>query len=139
MLYLTPNRTNELFRFLNAADSLGIPRVKDIHDPSIPSYSAACLDVTVDGSGNRVSTFDSFLPAKLVNSRRNLYICPAAVTCRLELRSTDSGLKAVGVHFKLETAALSSGECYVSAEHEIILCAGAIATPQILMLRYARH
>ncbi|KAI0091995.1 GMC oxidoreductase [Irpex rosettiformis] len=124
----------KLHRFLNAADSLGIPRVKDIHDPSITPYSAACLDVTVDHNGTRVSTFDAFLPPKITNARRNLYICPSAVVCRLELQSTSSGLKAVGVHFKLESAALSSGECFVSVEREVILCAGAIATPQILML-----
>jgi choline dehydrogenase len=125
-----------LHSFLNAADSLGIPRVPDIHDPSIAPYAAACLDVTVDEHGRRVSTFDSFLPPNTVNARRNLYICPDTVTCRVDVVPADGGPKAIGVYIKAESATDNVEEYYVSAVHEVILCAGAIATPQILMLRY---
>ncbi|KAI0702886.1 GMC oxidoreductase [Cytidiella melzeri] len=120
---------------LDAANSLGIPRVEDIHDPSIAPYSAACLDVTVDEYGNRVSTFDSFLPLRLVNARRNLYICPNTVVCRLDVQPCSGGvLKAVGAYIKSDPKTTNAEECYVSSHHEIVLCAGAIATPQILML-----
>ncbi|KAI0347244.1 GMC oxidoreductase [Trametopsis cervina] len=121
-------------QFLNAADSLGIHRVPDIHDPSTTPYAAGCFDVTVNEHGNRVSTFDAFLPPTVVNSRRNLFICPSTIVCRLNIESTPNGLKAAGVYMKPDSTAQGHEEVYVSAKLEVIMCAGAIATPQILLL-----
>lgn len=122
-------------RLLNAADSLGIPRTHDIHDPSIPPYAGACFDVTIDEGGRRVSTFDSFLPAQLVRGRsRNLFMCANTVVCRLDVQSSTDGLRAAGVFIKPDADKMGK-EYYVSAEHEVVMCAGAIVTPQLLMLR----
>lgn len=116
-------------------NSLGIPRVSDIHDPSIPPFACGCFDVTVDGNGRRVSTFDSFLPAELANSRsQNLFICASTVVYRLDVQPSEDGLRVVGVYMKGDHDS-DETEYYVSARSEVVLCAGAIATPQILMLR----
>lgn len=55
---------------------------------------------------------------------------------RLELKGNDRTIKATGVIFCADTGDDALTEHYVTAMSEIILCAGAIVTPQILMLRY---
>ena len=92
--------------------------------------------MTVDENGKRVSTFDSFLPPELAHKRKgNLFICPNTVTCRLRVDSNDGGLQVLGVYLQSEVDR-GDTEYYVAARSEVVLCAGAVATPQILMLRY---
>ena len=130
-----------LCRILEAADSLGLPRREDIHDPTVPPYSCGLIDVTVDENGQRHSTFDAFMNPDIMASRhRNLFVCTNVTVSRLDIREEAGGLHAVGVFLQNAQKGRSSDssqDFYVSAKEEVIMCAGAVVTPQILMLRWA--
>ncbi|KAJ3545086.1 hypothetical protein NM688_g5665 [Phlebia brevispora] len=112
-----------------AAGSLGIPFLNKANNPNAPAVSCIRLDRTLDRKMHRQSTFDAFLPAHIVKDRiKNLYVCSETIVNKIVLRDG----AAVGVHIGKEGGL--SGSVFVSAKKEVILCAGAIATPQLLML-----
>ncbi|KAK7471156.1 hypothetical protein VKT23_002567 [Stygiomarasmius scandens] len=111
----------------------GIPLVKEANDPTAPTVVCTPLDATIDREKHRCSTDIAFLPRSLVAQRHNLTICPGTLCTSLDVKRTEDGrLKVVGVH--LEAEADPTERYHVSARKEIILCAGAIATPQLLLL-----
>lgn len=125
---------------IDAADALGIPCVLEANDPSSPPVVCSRVDLTMDENGRRMSTFDAFLPLELAVRRKdNLHICPGVVVTKLDLQQTESGVRAAGVYFQKDPvkSGAKSGErqYYALARKEIILSAGAIVSPQILMLR----
>ena len=91
--------------------------------------------MTVDANGHRLSSFDAFLPLKVATARHNLDICPNTIVTSLDIQETEDGHRAVGVFIDEEVASSSRQPAHICARREVILCAGAIATPQILMLR----
>ncbi|CAK5276159.1 unnamed protein product [Mycena citricolor] len=93
-------------RALDAVPSLGIQTVKMDNDPSSPAVVCTLLDTTIDPHGRRSDTMQAFLPSKVVRTRKNLHVC------------TESGTE----------------QFRVSVEKEAVLCAGAIASPHILLL-----
>ena len=120
-----------------AAQTLGIQFVPDINSPDIPAAHTAILDVVVDEKAQRNSTYHAFLPPQLTQERKTrLNICTSTTVCRIELSTESDGLRATGVH--LETTNPRKADCrYVAkARREVIVCAGAIGSPQVLMLRY---
>ena len=138
---LTSEELNFIFcRILKASESLGIPCQKDIHDPAVPPYTCGLFDVTIDENGCRHSTFDAFLPPE-VTSRPNLFVCTESVVSRLDLKEGAEGIRVAGVFLEPSAQGLAgaTSQSYISATKEVIMCAGAIATPQILMLRHAYY
>ena len=124
-------------RILQAADSLGLPRREDIHDPTIPPYACGLIDVTVDEKGQRCSTFAAFMNPQIMASRaRNLFVFTDTVVTRLDIQQEGNDLRATGVYMKSGSQANDKEEYHVSAKNEVIMCSGAVVTPQILMLRY---
>ena len=108
-------------RFMEAAAAAGIPRNPDINAPEQDGVSMT--QVTMK-NGRRWSAADAYLrPAR---RRSNLDVRTGAHIVGLEL----DGTRAAGVRWRdrrgRETLTRSGGE--------VILCAGAIGTPQILML-----
>jgi choline dehydrogenase-like flavoprotein len=89
--------------------------------------------------GHRCSTFEAFLPEKLARSRQNLTICTGAIVTSLDIQFDDGTLKAVGAFFEADNMAENqySTTYRVTALREVVLCCGALATPQVLMLRLA--
>lgn len=120
---------------------MGIPYTPYANDPSSPPVTCDRVDLTLDEHGRRFSTFDAFLPAETASRRRgNLFICTGAVVSKLDLEKTSSGLKAVGVYFQRDLDAPGGSSpldtvFHVSVKREVVLCAGAIVSPQILLLR----
>ncbi|KAJ7119435.1 GMC oxidoreductase [Mycena epipterygia] len=111
--------------------SLGIPYVGQANDPGALTVSCTRLDATIDENGRRSATSDAFLPKKLVRARQNLHICTGALVSSLDIKDH----RAVGVYVESDTDTDTSPSRYrASADREVILCAGAIATPQILLL-----
>jgi choline dehydrogenase len=95
-------------------------------------------DVTVNEKMRRISAFDAFLPKKTVNARKNLSICTRTIVLSLDLEDTGA-LKAKGVFIQAEDSWIGlKTKIRVGATKEIIMAAGAIATPQILLLRSVR-
>ena len=115
----------------------GIERVKDFNDPMIPAACTGLLDVVVDSNGRRQSTYHAFFPPEVVRKRRkHLKICTRAAVNRVQLKQSGDEVRATGVFFQSMDAVRSGQEFFAAASREVILCAGALVSPQILMLRY---
>ncbi|KAJ7208062.1 GMC oxidoreductase [Mycena pura] len=116
---------------IEVAPSLNIPYIPNCNDPASPVVACTRLDATIDDKGHRSSTADAFLPKKLVQQRKNLHICTGAVVSSLIIRDH----KVLGVNLESDSDTSTSPKRYQAFAHrEVVLCAGAISTPQILLL-----
>ncbi|KAJ7159868.1 GMC oxidoreductase [Mycena crocata] len=114
-----------------AVSALGVPSIDKANNPDASAICCTRLDATIDASGRRSATSDAFLPKKLVQERRNLLICTGAIVLSLSVKNG----RAVGVFVEEDGDQSVSPQRYeVFAEREVTLCAGAIGTPQILLL-----
>jgi len=104
-------------RFIETVERAGVPRVADYNGPEQDGVSWAQV---FQRAGRRWSAADAFL--RPVMDRPNLTVRTRAQAVGLELRDG----RATGVR-------LAGGET-VRAEREVILAAGAIGSPQLLML-----
>lgn len=96
------------------------------------------MDVTLNGNGTRSHVVSAFLPRTLVNARKtHLHICTNAFVSRLDINVSGITRRAEGVYLQAASGAPDAKGYYAKARREVILCGGALATPQILMLRYA--
>ncbi|KAM5541494.1 hypothetical protein V8D89_004684, partial [Ganoderma adspersum] len=66
--------------------------------------------------------------------KARLKICTNALVTRIEFEDSASEVRAVGVHFESSNSAAGGQGYFAKATREIILCAGALVSPQILML-----
>ncbi|MCA6960575.1 choline dehydrogenase [Pectobacterium odoriferum] len=111
---------NELFHaMIEAGVQAGYPRTDDLNGYQQEGFGP--MDRTVTPKGRRASTARGYLDQ--AKGRKNLTIVTHALTDRILF----DGKRAVGVaYFKGESAQTSK------ARREVLLCAGAIASPQIL-------
>jgi choline dehydrogenase len=108
-------------RFLEAAERVGIPRISDYNGPE--QDGASMVQVT-QRNGRRWSAADAYLrPAQ---RRPNLEVRTGSHVARIELE----GDRAVGVRLRDRRGR----EEVVRAEREVVLSAGTIGSPQLLML-----
>lgn len=109
-------------------EKLGVPTLGAYSDPETPTCFGIFARKTLDSFGRRLSTYHAFLPKSLVRRRKNLTICLGATVQRIlfseKLRAT--GLLVETNHKRFTVPA-----------KEIVLSAGPIATPQLLLLRYS--
>jgi choline dehydrogenase-like flavoprotein len=106
--------------FLAGAEELGIPRNDDFNGAE--QDGAGLYQVTQKG-GRRWSAADAYL--KPSRKRTNLTVIIRAYATRILLE----GMRAAGVEY------VSNGQkTSVRAEREVILCGGAINSPQLLLL-----
>ncbi|AOM40943.1 choline dehydrogenase [Xenorhabdus hominickii] len=113
---------NELFHaMVEAGIQAGYPRTADLNGYQQEGFGP--MDRTVTPKGRRASTARGYLDQ--ARSRANLTIMTHALTDTLKF----AGKKAVGVSFYQGN---SSTLTQAKARKEILLCAGAIASPQIL-------
>ncbi len=107
-------------RFLESCAEAGIPRIADYNGHE---QDGAALAQVTQRNGRRWSTADAYLrPAA---SRKNLRVVSGAQVLGVELE----GEHATGVRYRRR-----GREQLVRAEREVILAAGALASPQLLML-----
>jgi len=105
--------------FLGACDEHGYSRCEDTNDPA--SSGAGCHAMNLI-HGERVSAAQAFLTAA-VRARENLSIRPHVLVRRVILRNrVVEGLEVE-----------SSGRVEILPARRVVLCAGAIATPGILL------
>jgi choline dehydrogenase len=107
------------YAFLEAAESLGIPRNDDFNGTG--QEGVGCYQVT-QKNGGRWSAADAFLRPAL--SRPNLQVETGAQTTRVLF----DGRRATGVEY------VRNGRSRHVAAGQVILSAGAIGSPQLLML-----
>ncbi len=108
-------------RLLDASEAAGIPRINDYNGPEQDGVSM--FQVT-QRNGQRWSAGDGYL--RPVAKRPNLEIRTKVTVLGVELE----GARAVGVRLR----GRRGGEEVVRADREVLLCAGSIASPQLLML-----
>lgn len=106
--------------FLEACQSAGIPRAPTLDDASQSGAGLFRLDIK---RGRRWSAADAYLRPAL--RRGNLTVWTNVCVTRILLE----GKRATGVEYTQNGSKKS-----VAAAREVILCAGAIASPQLLML-----
>jgi choline dehydrogenase len=105
--------------FLEACASLGFPRADDSNDPTTTGWGPHAMNKV---GGHRMSVSRCYLtPA--VRARGNLRIQPLSVVRRLLF----SGRKVTGVEVETQ------GRVHSVESRRVILCAGATATPGILL------
>nr|VWO94946.1 Alcohol oxidase [Ganoderma boninense] len=128
-----PFRTNALVDA--ALQKLGIPHVPDFNSPDAPAACTGVLECTMDTKNFRHSIFRAFLPPELTQKRKaQLKVVPNTIATRIEFAEGDHNLRAIGVHFEGRTMRSAPDRYYAKAGREIILCAGALGSPQVLML-----
>ncbi|KLO10967.1 alcohol oxidase [Schizopora paradoxa] len=115
--------------FNDACVKVGIPYCADVNTPS-GTLGVTKVVTYIDSSGQRVSTESAYLTPEVLK-RPNLTVGTSVQVTRILCDVAGSKPKAVGVEF----AGQKTGPRYrVKARKEVILCAGAVHTPQILML-----
>lgn len=107
-------------RFLDAARQTGIARNDDFNGATMDGVGMAQV---MQHNGKRCSAATAFLAPAL--RRTNLQVLTEALTTRIDFE----GRKAVGI-----TYVGHAGEQAVRANREVILAAGAVNSPQLLML-----
>jgi choline dehydrogenase len=105
--------------FLAAARQCGFPAAQ----PNSPAPEGFCETIVTQRRGARCSAADAYLKPAL--GRKNLTVLTGATATRVVF----DGARAVGVEFERD------GQSWVAtARHEVVLCGGAINSPQLLML-----
>ncbi len=115
----SPRRMNS--KFLAAAEAAGIPRIDDYNGPEQDGVS---MFQVLQRGGRRWSAADGYLRPAM--GRDNLRVLTGTQALGLELE----GGRATGVRY----ARRGRGKSVATAEREVILAAGAIGSPQLLML-----
>ena len=115
--------------FVGAAIAAGIPAGDDNgRDRGGPAGVVSLLQTTTR-DGKRASAYHAFLEGE-AEQRPNLEVISGAHVTRVLLDSSTDQLTAVGVEYVTADGETST----VTADKEVVLSAGAIGSPQIMML-----
>ncbi len=107
--------------FIDAAREMGMPILDDVNGPMVPG--AGYINMNIAADGTRVSAARAFLRPAL--SRPNLTLLLNTNVVKLNFKGT----RCVGVKLMTDGAVKD-----VAADKEVILAAGAINSPKLLML-----
>jgi choline dehydrogenase len=107
--------------FIDAAREMGLPILEDVNGPMRPG--AGYINMNIAADGTRVSAARAFLHPAL--SRPNLSLLLNANVVKLNVRAT----RCVGVKLMADGAVTD-----IAADKEVILAAGTINSPKLLML-----
>ncbi|EST07818.1 Glucose-methanol-choline oxidoreductase, C-terminal [Kalmanozyma brasiliensis GHG001] len=115
--------------FINACQEVGIP-----FNPDLNTHrgSEGCTQFTtfIDSKGQRSSAATAYLPLE-VQKRSNLTIGINVMVNRIIFDRTGSRPKAIAVEMQNKK---DGPKYYASANQRVVLCGGAINSPQTLML-----
>ncbi|KAL7928568.1 GMC oxidoreductase [Trichoderma chlorosporum] len=114
-----------------AARRLGLPLHDDCNDPTASAQGYFRLDQAINSNGRRISAYQAWLNKEIAISRAShLTVCTGVTVSRLEVDTKTRRVIGVQIRRKGQT---DKREYYVQARREVVLCAGAIGTPLILM------
>lgn len=108
--------------FVDAAGQAGWPHLPHFHNPQPEGIG---LHQVLRRAGERCSTAAAYLPPALLAQRSNLHLFTHAHCTRVLLR----GARATGVEFAQDGLLQQ-----LHTQGEVLLCAGAYHSPQLLML-----
>jgi choline dehydrogenase len=116
-------------QFVDAAKSAGIPTGDYNGADRARPGGVASLFQTTTKEGKRTSTFHAFLEP-VMDARDNLVVIPHAHVQRILLEGSGEDLVATGVEYRTGDGSVQT----VTATKEVVLSAGAIGSPQVLLL-----
>lgn len=120
-----------------ALKNAGVPLYHDLSSPDVPAAATGYYDVIEDASYHRLSTDRAFLPASIAHARKaHLKICTNTIVTKIHFSTEGHGVRATGVYFEAASTRKAGQRFFASARREITLCAGALGSPHLLMLRY---
>lgn len=123
--------------FINGASALGIPLVQSLNDPKASATAVAVHDITGE-YGRRTNVFEDFLAPADGGGQPGfgpgLHIGTGALVRQLEI--DDVSGRCVGVWFEDEAGKDGSGAGahFARATAEVVLTAGTVFSPQLLLL-----
>ncbi|KAI6109389.1 hypothetical protein EDD16DRAFT_1706510 [Pisolithus croceorrhizus] len=122
------------FEAVEKACRLILPRIGDTHSSVDPSIGWYKMQFTIDSSGRRSSSYRAYLPMEILASRKDrLHVCTGALARRLCFSRNNDGSTCVdGV--EIQGTNSDDVSVIVRAKCEVILCCGALRTPQLLLL-----
>lgn len=104
-----------------------------MNTPRAPAQGLFINENAIDQHGKRVSAFTAFLNKILANQRKDhLTVCTNTIVTKLEINELQDAVD--GVFIRKDGDDSGSPDLLVTARREVILCNGALATPQLLML-----
>ncbi|KAJ7640029.1 GMC oxidoreductase [Mycena polygramma] len=115
--------------FIEACYNAGIPFQPDFNTPE-GTMGVGRFMTYIDAKGTRVSTQSAYLTPEVLK-RKNLSVLTHASVTKIILESTSGSTCAKAVEVSPDQGTI---RLQIKARKEVILCAGAIHTPQILML-----
>ena len=115
--------------FLEAATRAGFPQGDYNGRDRGGESGVSSLFQTTTRAGKRCSTYRGFLQG-VVDQRDNLQIVPHAHVTRIVLDGEGTDLRASGIEYRDRQDQLHT----IFAAKEVLVCAGAVGSPQILML-----
>ncbi|KIK66580.1 hypothetical protein GYMLUDRAFT_1023126 [Collybiopsis luxurians FD-317 M1] len=125
--------TNSAQAFINSCVELGIPFTPDFNGPK-GTMGVSRVLTYIDEKLERVSSEVAYLTPKVL-ARPNLKVAIHAHVTRIIFDRTDGELRAIGVEYSYANTLKQMGALYRSrARKEVIVSAGAVHTPHILML-----
>ncbi len=116
-------------QFVEAATAAGIPRGDYNGSDRLRPEGVASLFQTTTKDGKRSSTFHAFLEP-VMGTRENLVVIPHAHVQRVLFDDAGDGPVATGVEYRTAEGSVET----VTATKEVVLSAGAIGSPQLLLL-----
>jgi len=119
-------------RFAKALSRLGVPEIEAFVDPNTPTCFGMYQRRSINAAGRRCSTYHAFLPKSLVKRRKNLTIVLGGHVQQILFSNSPDRLRATGLLIEGRDGRFFT----VRARLEIIICGGAIVSPQLLLLRY---
>lgn len=114
--------------FLDACQAVGIPKISDFNTEK-GMIGASKFQSFIDAKGQRSSTAVAYLTEKVAR-RPNLSIATGQTVTKIIFDTSGSEPRAVGV--EMASSKASPIRYIVKAKKEVILSAGAVASPQIL-------
>jgi choline dehydrogenase len=115
-------------QFVEAAGATGLKQGDYNGRDRLDPRGVASLFQTTTRDGRRSSTFHAYLEPAM--DRDNLTVVTGALVERILLEGDEDGLRATGVAYRTD----DGGHEEVGAGTEVVLCAGAIGSPHILLL-----
>ena len=115
-------------QFVEAAGAAGLKQGDYNGRDRLEPQGVASLFQTTTKDGRRSSTFHAYLEPSM--DRENLTVVTGALVERVLLEADDEGVRATGVAYRTEDGTHEK----VAAGTEVVLCAGAIGSPHLLLL-----
>ncbi|GJJ09802.1 hypothetical protein Clacol_004026 [Clathrus columnatus] len=125
-------RTRVTTKFIESCVNLGIPLNPDVNSPTRGTLGVTKISMLVSYNKTRVTAETAYLTPEVLQ-RPNLFIATFSTATRIFFDTKDGKKRAIGLNFAYRKG--STNRLYrVKVKTELILAAGTIHSPHLLML-----